>query len=220
MFVHQSISHPAGVSVFGSALLRAEPDLAQVELSIVRICDKPVKAFEQTRQALRVVTDVLRGRGVPDKCIQTSQVSVEMAYGDYPQRKFLGYRAGINLRILLENLSVIESLLSEVVEAGAHHIEGVAYQTSHLKKLRAQAREYAVASARGKAEVYARAAGIGLGSVLHIEDVNPEEVRRRGHSPDLDLTDHDEMGDPGTLQSGSILITAAVMMTFAIIAQA
>lgn len=49
------------------------------------------------------------------------------------------------------------------------------------------------------------------------EDVNPDNLRNRGHQPDIDVTEHDDGGQPGELQLGRVTVTAAVMVTFAIL---
>ena len=104
------------------------------------------------------------------------------------------------------------------VEAGANEVTSVRYLTTHLAELRAQARREAVAAARRKAEVYCEAAGVALGHVLHIEDVNPDSmVYRGGHVEAAGSdTDHDEAAS-GALQSGSLVVSAAVMVTWSIL---
>lgn len=68
-------------------------------------------------------------------------------------------------------------------------------------------------AARAKAEAYAAAAGVKVGRAIHIEDVNPDEMGRRSHAPDVDLDSHGE----GTAGAGSIVIAGAVMVCFSIL---
>ena len=70
----------------------------------------------------------------------------------------------------------------------------------------------AVHAAHEKAEVYAAAAHVGVGAVLHVEDVDPDGLRgSEGHVQSVAT-------DPasGALDPGSIPIRAAVHVTYAI----
>ena len=217
MWVNQAISRPFGINVFGSSLVRADPDLVFIKLTVRRVADKPQESFRAAHDATAAVRAVLRSRGVPDASLQTSRVSLEMSFGAYPEHRFLGYEAAVELRILLEDLEALEPLLNEVVDAGAHQIDAVQYQTRFLRELRLKARTQAVESARRKAAAYAEAALVQLGPVLHIEDVDPESLVNRGHMPDIDATEHDETATIGALDSGSLTVTAAVMVSFGIL---
>ena len=215
MYVHQAIRNALGITVFGSSLLRAEPDLASVELTVSRLEQQSGDAFQAAQQGVRGVKEALRQLNVPENCVEFSLMKLDSAR-DYKNDRLIGYKARTKIRILVREIQAIETLLISVVEAGAHRIDSVRYQTSQLKELREQARRGAVLSARRKAEVYAEAAGSSVGSPIHIEDINPDSLRHRGHSPDIDLTAHDDASEPTELRRGSITVTAAVMVTFAI----
>lgn len=217
MFVNQSIRTPLGVTVFGSSMLRVEPDIARVDFTVCRVHKEPQVVLDAVREAVEKVREVLRDLGVGESCVQVSRVDLETAFtGRYEERKFAGYEGTASISVLVEDLGITERLLVDVVEAGAHLIDGVEYMTSRLKELREEARVAAVKAAKKKAELYAKAAEVELGSVVHIEDVNPEQLRRRSHTPDIDISDHGDEPLAGLL-SGSITISGAVMATFAIL---
>ncbi len=67
----------------------------------------------------------------------------------------------------------------KLVEAGVNSVEGVDFQVSNLAEVRSEARKQAMLAARRKADVYAAAAGITLGPVVHIEDTNPDLLSGR-----------------------------------------
>ncbi|MFV2017303.1 SIMPL domain-containing protein [Micromonospora sp. LOL_023] len=69
-----------------------------------------------------------------------------------------------------------------------------------------------VAAARRKAELYAEAAGVRLGAVVHIDDVDPENVgheRYRGHGSGGQASAQD-------LAPGHVVVSAAVILGFSI----
>ena len=124
----------------------------------------------------------------------------------------------MTFRILIGRLDGVEKILADAVEAGANEVVSVKYLTTNLAEVRAQARREAVVAARRKAEVYCGAAGVSLGHVLHIEDLNPDSmVNRAGY---LEATGSDMQDDdnaPGALTSGSLAVSAAVMVTWSIL---
>ena len=219
MFVNQSIQRPQGVNAFGSCLLRAMPDYASVRFAVNRTAPLPKDAFAAARAAAKTVRERVAATGIADADVVASDTSLAEAFSaDYQNRKKIGYAASVGFHVLLRDLTKLEALLSDVVDAGADQIVSVHPKTTRLKDLRREARESAVRSARAKADELATAANAKLGPVLHIEDVNPDDMSRRSHAPDIDLAAHDESG--ATLKPenpGSILISAAVMACFAIV---
>ena len=218
MYVSQSIQRPQGVNAFGSCLVRVDPDFASVRFAVTRIAAHPRDAFEQTRTAARAVRERVRQLGVPDGDVAAASTTLAEAFVMSPEHKKIGYEATVAFHVILRDLSVLEALLSGVVDAGADRIVSVGSKTSRLREVRSEARERAVRSARAKAEELARAAGAKLGAVLHIEDINADELGRRSHMPDIDLAQHDEAGMlPEAYSPGSITVGAAVMVCFALL---
>jgi uncharacterized protein YggE len=70
-----------------------------------------------------------------------------------------------------------------------------------------------VVAARQKAELYCQAAGVALGSVLHVQDVNPNELRG-GESNTTSEASSDDEGPPRAFDPNSIAVGAAVKITF------
>ena len=61
-------------------------------------------------------------------------------------------------------------MIDTLVGAGANDIGGINFMVSQASKLLDDAREQAVADARRKAEIYAKAAGVTLGAPLSISE--------------------------------------------------
>lgn len=177
MYVNQSIDSPVGINVYGSHVLRTEPDRAEVDLAVVRVAQTPSTAFSETRKAVDAVRQALRKAGIPDTDVEAGRVDLTTAYEGYgPAAKFLGYRSSVAFRFVVRKLDGIEQVLSSAVDAGANQVQRVRYQTTKLRELRAEARQHAVEAANRKAQIYSEAAGVRLGHVIHIEDVNPDRA--------------------------------------------
>lgn len=213
-----SLTRPNGVHVFGSHILRTEPDRAEVDLAVIRLAQTPAASFEQTGKAVRAVRAALRAAAIPDAEIEVSRVNLETAYDSYPARKFLGYRSTVSFRFAVTHLEAIEQLLTSAVEAGANEVQRVRYQSSKLRELRAEARTQAVQAAQRKAEIYCQAANVRLGPVVDIEDVNPDVgAYRAGVSHGVTEWGAGAVADDEAtsgLKPGSLVVSAAVEVTF------
>ena len=216
----QILERPFGVTVFGSAVRRVEPDLAVATLGVGRVAREPGDAFSATRDAVRAVREALINAGIDTKNLEVSRIALEDAYDGFaPNRKFIGYKASVNFKVRIENLLVVEKALVEAVRAGANTVGGVTYMTSKLKDVREGVRREAIAAAKRKADVYCEAAGITLGAVIHIEDVNPDQLVARGGHAAMAPTSPEEDEDSGAIQSGSIVVSGAVVVGYALIAK-
>lgn len=218
MFVSQSIQRPGGINVFGSCLIRVEPDYASLRFAVTRLAPQPGPAFEQASAGARKVRELLVGEGVAERDVRTSQITLEQAYEGYNEaRRFVGYRARVAFQVNLHRLDRFETVVVGVVDAGGDQIENVTFKTSRLRELRDEARKGAVLAAQRKARIYAEAAGASVGPVAHIEDVNADDVSRRSHMADVDLAGHDESPLSGADNPGSIVVAAAVMVCFSLL---
>jgi uncharacterized protein YggE len=204
-----------GVKVFGSAILRVEPDVASLQFSVGRKAKQPKDAFRDTRQAVRGVRAYLDQAGVGEVAASRITLSQTFEYSGGKQTP-TGYLARVSFNVLLADLDRMEEILVGVVDAGSNEIGSVEFQTTRLKEHRAEARRRAVAAAREKAENYCRAAGVSLGGVLHMEDINPGVLRGTGEGHTSSEVSSDDAGPERALAPGSIVVGAAVSISFVI----
>jgi uncharacterized protein YggE len=218
MYVHQTIQRPFGVNVFGSCVVRVKPDFATLAFAATRTHEKPAEAFASTRRAVETIRAFLGRSDVAANDVQGSRATLRQATRGYGEKlEMIGYEARVSFVVQLRDLDRLEQVLAGVVEAGADVIEGVELRTSKLVDVRAQARVRAIQAARKKAEGFAAAAGTAIGHVLHIEDVNPDDLKgRRSHGVDIDLTDDETATDAHAYDPGAIEVSAAVMVAFQI----
>ena len=209
----QTIHQPWGVSAVGSAILNAVPDLARIRVAISQTRPNPGEAFAATRAGVDRVRDVLRRHGVPDTAVFTSRLDLRSSWSYDNKRRLLGYECTASFVIEIRELDALESVLIDVVEAGANQVDNVEFDVSTKQELQAQARRDAVAAAREKAELYAEAAGARLGPVIHIQDVDHGQggVTFGAHSPRQGAG-----GDSG-LTPGRISVAAEVTVGYSLI---
>ena len=122
----------------------------------------------------------LKGAGIDEKDYQTSRLSLQPQYRAEPlraRRPIVGYRASNRVTIRLRDVTKVASVIDVLVGAGANEIGGINFMVSQASKLLDEAREKAIADARRKAEIYAKAAGVTLGEPLAISE--ERQLRRR-----------------------------------------
>src|SRR5258706_7349026 len=138
MSQEQLIQTPFGVTVFGSSLIRVEPDIVSLNFAVSRLHKQPKDAFQDVRKASRDVRKYLDEVKVDE--IGTSRVSISQSHRFVSgEQKFLGYTAKVAFRVLLRQLDKMEDVLSGIVDAGVNEIASVEFQTTKLKEIRADA---------------------------------------------------------------------------------
>jgi uncharacterized protein YggE len=163
---------PAAISVTGEASISVPPDLAFVDAGVATDGKTAHEAQNANNIAMTKVLEALKSTGIDAKDIQTSRLSLQPQYA--PNRSgpspIAGYRASNRVTVRLRDVSKVAGAIDTLVGAGANDIGNVAFSVSQASKLLDDAREKAVADARRKAEIYAKAAGVTLGAPLDISE--------------------------------------------------
>jgi uncharacterized protein YggE len=210
----QMVERPWGVAAHGAASVKAAPDMVRARFKVIRLEQTPSRAFEAASAAVHTVREAVRAHQISDSAVERSRLDLKSAWSGYgPDRKFLGYQCQASFALQSGNLDDVQQLLVDLVAPGANEIEAVEFDVTAKPDLRAQARRQAVTAARNKAELYAEAAGVRLGAVIHIDDVDPEEGTTRLYR------EHGAAGGepaPEDLAPGHVVVTAAVILGFSI----
>jgi uncharacterized protein YggE len=163
---------PPAISVTGEATVSVPPDLAQVDGGVTSEAKTAREASEANNAAMGKVLMALKAASIQEKDIQTSRLSLQPQYA--PNRAgpsaVAGYRASNRVTIKVRDVSKAAGVIDTLVGAGANEIGGINFMVSQASKLLDEAREKAVADARRKADIYARAAGVTLGAPLSISE--------------------------------------------------
>ena len=163
---------PAAISVTGEATVSVPPDLAEIDGGVTSEAKTAREASEANNAAMGKVLQALKGAGIEEKDIQTARLSLQPQSA--PNRSgpsaIAGYRASNRVTIRVRDVTKVASVIDTLVGAGANEIGGINFVVSQASKLLDEARERAVADARRKAEIYAKAAGVTLGAPLSISE--------------------------------------------------
>ena len=163
---------PAAISVTGEATVSVPPDLAEIDGGVTSEAKTAREASEANNAAMGKVLQALKGAGIEEKDIQTSRLSLQPQSA--PNRSgpsaIAGYRASNRVTVRVRDVTKVANVIDTLVGAGANEIGGINFVVSQASKLLDEARERAVADARRKAEIYAKAAGVTLGAPLSISE--------------------------------------------------
>jgi uncharacterized protein YggE len=163
---------PPAISVTGEATMSVAPDQAQVDGGVTSDAKTAREASDANNAAMGKVLLALKGAGIDEKDFQTSRLSLQQKYT--PDRSgpstVVGYRASNRVTIRVRDVTRIANVIDTLVGAGANDIGGINFMVSQASKLLDDARTQAVADARRKAEIYAKAAGVTLGAPLSISE--------------------------------------------------
>jgi uncharacterized protein YggE len=172
------------LNIAGSAEVHAVPDAALISTGVVTESDTAAAALKANSATVAKVLDVIRSFGVEAKDLQTGGLSLEARYyrPDKPSAtdrpRVIGYTAVNAVTVRVRDLGKLGDLLDKVTVAGANRIDGIEFIVSNQEGLLDEARRKAVADAKDKADLYARAAGFTLGKVMSLTEESGSPVPR------------------------------------------
>lgn len=205
---------PAVISVTGEARISVPPDLAQIDAGVTSEARTAREASDANNAAMSKVLLALKGAGIDEKDYQTSRLSLQAEYSTAKSGSpatIVGYRASNRVTVRLHDITRIAGVIDTLVTAGANEIGGINFMVSQVSKLLDSAREQAIADARRKAEIYARAAGVTLGSALSIsEEGTPQPLFRARMAAPM------AAGAPAPIAQGEETLSVSVAVTWAI----
>ena len=163
---------PPAISVTGEATVSVPPDQAQIDGGVTSDAKTAREASDANNAAMGKVLLALKGAGIDEKDYQTSRLSLQPQYA--PNRSgpspVVGYRASNRVTVKLRDVTKVAGIIDVLVGAGANELGGINFMVSQASKLLDDIREKAIADARRKAEIYAKAAGVTLGEALNISE--------------------------------------------------
>jgi len=166
---------PPAISVTGEATVSVAPDLAQIDGGVTSDAKTAREASEANNAAMSKVLLALKGAGLDEKDYQTSRLSLQpqFAANNKPSERASGiisFRASNRVTVKIRDVTKVANMIDVLVGAGANEIGGINFTVTQASKHLDEAREKAIADARRKAAIYAKAAGVTLGEPISISE--------------------------------------------------
>ena len=137
----QMIRNPWGISVYGADSVKAKPDLVRIRFRVARVEKDPTAAFALVNEEVKAVREVLRRHGVPDSRVDRSRLDLKSDWEwNSNRRQFRGYQCQAQFTVESTELDGMQTLLIDLITAGANEIDAVDFDVTGKPELRARAR--------------------------------------------------------------------------------
>lgn len=157
--------------VSGEGKISAPPDVAFITVGIVANGATVKAAQDQINVSINKVSQTIKGAGVDQKDIQTTNYNINPNY-DFREggQRITGYSASTNLSIKVREIDKANQVIDLATANGANQVGGINFDIDDKIKLENEAREKAVADAKKKAENASKVAGFRLGRIVNYSE--------------------------------------------------
>lgn len=148
------------------------PDVAVIRAGVVSQSPTAAAALADNAQRMDRVLAALKGAGVAARDVQTSQIALQPQYR-YAQNEapvITGYQASNSVSVRFRDVAKSGAILDALVKVGANQIDGPNLTIDKPEAALDEARTDAVAKARARAELYARAAGLRVERIVSMSE--------------------------------------------------
>jgi uncharacterized protein YggE len=158
------------ITVSGTGKVTLTPDIAYISIGVNSQNASAKDAVAENNTQSQAVIAAIKGFGIANKDIQTTNFSI------YPQQQFdaNGKQTGIiyvvnnTVYVTIRDLSKLGDLLDSTVSSGANNINSIEFDVADKTSALTQARQAAVAEARKQADELTKATNVGVGAVQSI----------------------------------------------------
>jgi uncharacterized protein len=164
------------ITVTGTAKISATPDVAVLNIGIINEGTTVNAAQKGVTDKMNAIIDSLKKDfQVEAKDIKTENYSVSPKYDwtDGKQR-IIGYTANQSVTVKVRNFDKTGNILAKATELGANTVSGPNFMIDDTEKVKADAREKAIAQAKAKAKLLADQVGIKLGRIVNFYEGGSE----------------------------------------------
>ena len=148
------------------------PDLATIDAGVVTQAATAAAALGDNSARMAKVLAALKKAGVESRDIATSTVRLnpQYRYAENQPPAITGYQATNTVTVKFHDIAKSGSILDALVAEGANQIDGPNLSLENPDAALDEARTDAVARARARAELYARAAGMSVSRIISIDE--------------------------------------------------
>jgi uncharacterized protein YggE len=162
------------ITVVGEGTVDVVPDMAAIRVGVTSQGKTAREASDATSKQMTALIAALKDAGIGERDMQTARLSLQPQYE--PNRssgggsRIIAFQANNELSIKIRAIANVPGILDRAIGAGANEMSGIEFVVSKRDELLDKAREDAIADARRKAELYARAAGAKIGQPVSISE--------------------------------------------------
>ena len=149
-----------------------QPDLATIDAGVVTQGASAAEALSANAARMERVLSALKRAGVADRDVRTATISLQpqYRYGENVPPVITGYQASNRVSVRFRDVGRSGTILDALVREGANQIDGPTLGLANADAAMDEARTDAVARARARAELYAKAAGLRVDRIVSIAE--------------------------------------------------
>ena len=150
------------------------PDLVRIQAGVMTQAPTASEAIRRNAEQMQSVRAALRRAGVAERDIQTSSINLHPEWRHIENRtpELIGYRAHNQVSVRFRDIANAGRILDALVAAGANEISGPTFGIERPEEALDEARTEAIATARQRADLYARALGMRVVRVLSVSEAS------------------------------------------------
>ena len=223
---------PMSISVVGKGEVFAKPDIATFSFTVEAKEADAVASQNKAGETMDAVLAYLKEAGVDEKDIKTSYYNLNPRY-EYPQvvctqwnctpqgePKLIGYEVSQSVTVKVRDTNKAGELVAGVGSKGAQNVSGLSFTIDDEDKLKAEAREQAIADAREQAKSLAKNLGKNLGRMTGYWEEEAGYPSPYGMGGDYMMAKSDmavpEMSRSASIPTGENTITSQVSISYEI----
>jgi len=147
------------------------PDIASITLSVLT---EKMTAKETMTENAKIANEVIKfvkEAGIDEKDVKTQSFTLSPRY-DWVEGKriFRGYQLISTLAVKIRDLEKISDIIDGAVSRGANQVGDIQFVIDDPEKLKEEARNKAIESAKEKAQSIAKATGLKLGKIVSFSE--------------------------------------------------
>ena len=160
------------VDVVATGEVTRVPDIVRINAGVVTQAPTAVEAIRQNAARMARVRVALERAGIAPRDIQTSNISLhpDYRYAENQPPQLTGYRATNQVNVRFREIAESGRILDALVAEGANQINGPSLEIDRPEAALDEARTAALANARARAELYARALNMRVRRVLLVSE--------------------------------------------------
>lgn len=189
------------------------PDVADIWSGVVTAAPTAAAALAANATRITAVIAAVRRAGIAERDIQTSGLSLQpqYRYGENQPPVLTGYQATNTVALRVRDLANTGKLVDALVAVGASQINGPNFRVDAADAALDGARTKAVAAARARADLYARASGLHVKRILSISESGGERPEPR---PMMMTAARSKAADSTPVAAGEVSLVVNVTMVF------
>ena len=160
------------LDIVATGEISAVPDIATIGAGVVTQAPTAAAAMSENARRSAATVAAIRKAGVADRDIQTTSINLspQYRYVENQPPVITGYQASSRVSVRFRDIKAAGPILDSLVAAGANQIDGPTLSIDKPQPLIDEARIKAIATARSRAALYAKAAGLQVRRIVSISE--------------------------------------------------